>query len=695
MASQQDPRIVVAVLAAGAARRMGHPKLTMPYRDAAGNAACLAARAVAAACASRADGMAVVCGAYGDEVGACARSAAAGAGCAERFAVWENGSWERGQATSVACAARGALDGGYDALVVMTADQPFVEARHLDALVDAFRTDAVSDRPVDGPDASLRRPRAWRAVVGGRPGNPCLFERAALPLLLDLRGDEGARQLFAAGALEAVPVPFDQTDDASLFFDIDMPSDFARFLDAIGGCCDEGAAGLAAGVPADHLPAGTLVPEGAAPALPTRGSEFLACAASPAGSTRTPFDPVSLRADFPLLSRVVGSRGETVCYLDSAATALTPEPVRRRVDAYLATSCANIHRGAHLLAEESTDAYELSREHVARFIGASDPAQVVFTHGATESLNLVARCWAEENLLPSDTVVLTEDAHHAAIVPFQMLAERTGIALRFVRVGRDGLLDADSWADALAVRPKLAVFTHTGNVLGFTQPLVARMVHEAHACGALVALDAAQTVGHMPFAVDEGLFDFAAFSAHKMHALTGLGVLWCSRRALREMRPALGGGGMIERVTVDGYMPAPAPAAFEPGTPAITAAVSLDAALGYLEAIGMERVAEHGETLCRRAVAGLAAVPGVRILGPLDARRTSLVSFALDRVHPHDVSARLSERGIMVRAGHHCAMPLHRALGVPASVRASFAVHTTERDIDRLVEAVRAIAEEG
>lgn len=691
MAVESNGRALVAVLAAGASRRMGAPKLLLPYLDSKGSKTCLLERACAAACASRASGVAVVCGPNVDEVRAVVGRCASGCagGCeAGRPSVLVNGAWETGQASSVACAARAALEGGFDALVVMTADQPFVEARHLDALMTAHAGAAPEDADgfsTAGPDGHAVY--ALRASRGGRGGNPCLFPRAALPLLLDLGGDEGARRLFASGALAANPVAFDGPDDGRIFFDVDEPGDFEEFLAVVGGRSVGAIAEADRGAPhaataPDVANAGGAAGDAVAPGAPCPRRD---------GQT---FDPAALRGDFPLLDRIVGANGETVCYLDSAATSLVPEPVRRRVDAYLTTSCANIHRGAHLLAEESTDAYETAREHVARFIGAADPAQVIFTHGATESLNLVAQCWAAANLSPGDTVLLTEDAHHAAIVPFQMLAERAGVAVRFVRVAPDGLLDESSWEACLAVRPKLVVLTHTGNVLGFSQPLLGMLAREARERGALVALDAAQAVGHVPFAVDERVFDFVAFSAHKMHALTGLGVLWCSRRALAAMRPALGGGGMIERVTVEGYAPAPVPAAFEPGTPAVAAAVSLDAALDYLEGVGMENLARHGAALCRRAVEGLRSVPGVRVLGPREAARSSLVSFTVDGVHPHDVGARLSEHGVMVRAGHHCAMPLHRVLGVPASVRASFAAHTTEKDVDRLVDAVRALVDE-
>ena len=638
MVVETSGRVMVAILAAGASRRMGRPKLLLPYRDSSGSETCLLERACSAACASRASSVIVICGSSAGEARKVVDHLAdADETCSRgRLTVLFNANWEHGQSTSVALAAHAALKEGFDALVVMTADQPFVETRHLDALMDSFAA---------GSEFPVQRLTALRASRAGKNGNPCLFARSTLPSLLGLRGDEGARQLFASGVLVAESVPFDGPNDEMLFFDVDEPDDFDRISTTVANM-DYGPQAL---------------------------------------------DPDALRIDFPLLDRTVGMHGETVCYLDSAATALVPEPVRLKVDQYLASSCANVHRGAHLLAEESTEAYESAREHLARFIGASDPNQLVFTHGTTESLNLVAQCWAAANLSTGDSVLLTEDAHHAAIVPFQMLAERTGIKTRFVRVWPNGLIDEESWSEGLALQPRLVVLTHTSNVLGFIQPRLATMIEEAHRRGALVALDAAQTIGHAPFSVDESLCDFVAFSAHKMHALTGLGALWCSQRALDSMRPMFGGGGMIERVTVDGYSPASAPAAFEPGTPSIAAAVSLDAALAYLEGIGIDAAANHTTELCRCTVDELKQIDGVRILGPLSMRRTSLVSFSVEGVHPHDLSSRLSDLGIMVRAGHHCAMPLHRALGVPASVRASFAVHSTRDDVERLIEGVRSI----
>lgn len=604
------PRILVAVLAAGEATRMGVSKLTLPYLDDAGQKTCLLEHAVRIASEVASGEVVVVTGGHSQEVEAAAARIAGVRTC-------PNPRWTQGQGTSVACAARYASDHGFDGLLVMTADQPHLQAKHLRRLVDESCADA--------------HPRAYRSAAGQRRGNPCLFSAGAFGLLEGLAGNEGARTLFAQGLLHATDVAIGE--DPALLDDIDTPAQFAR----------------------------------------------LAAQAAP-------------RADFPLLNRTAKS-GATLAYLDSSATALVPEPVRAAIDAHLVRSRSNVHRGAHLLAEEATDAYERAREHVAVFLQSPTPEQVILTSGTTASLNLVAQAWGEAQLAAGDTVVLTEEAHHAAIVPFQMLARRKGLNLHWVRVNEHGLLDPASWQEALATRPKLVVLTHTSNVLGYTQPLFDRMAREAHEAGALVAVDAAQAAGHLVLSVAQQPWDFVAFSGHKLGSLTGIGALWCSPRALGGMRPAAGGGGMIESVSLDGFTAAPVPWCFEAGTPPIEAAVSLDAALGYLEGQGLDALETHSRSLALLATHGLARIPGVRVLGAIEQPRTALVSFALDRVHPHDASARLSDQGVLVRAGHHCAMPLHRALGVPASLRASLGVHTTIEDVERLVSAVRVLAQ--
>lgn len=378
-------------------------------------------------------------------------------------------------------------------------------------------------------------------------------------------------------------------------------------------------------------------------------------------------------------------------YLDSAASSLVPNRVLKAVEQYYHTSCSNIHRGAHVLAEESTDIYEDTREHCARFLGVSNAEQVIYTHGSTESLNMIARCWAQHALSAGDTIVLAEDNHHANIVPWQMLSEEFGFKLRWIPLTAEGLLNYEEWLCILDQKPKLVALTQCSNVLGYEQPTLIRIIEDAKRVGARVALDGAQSVGHTPLLFSELSADFLVFSTHKMMGLTGLGVLVCSPEAQEEMIPHYGGGGMIERVEREGFLPSSSPSNLEAGTPAIAAVVALAEVLDLLEEVGLEALASHTKSLCNVLIEGLTSLQGVTILGSPELQRNALASFVLEGVHPHDVSQLLSDKGIAVRAGHHCAMPLHRALKVPASTRASFGGYSSSADVQDLLDAVSAI----
>ncbi len=414
------------------------------------------------------------------------------------------------------------------------------------------------------------------------------------------------------------------------------------------------------------------------------------------GARRTAGAPPIDRAQFPVLERRIGRDGaRPLAYLDSAATSLVPLRVTDAVTRFLHTSCANIHRGAHTLAEEATDAYECAREHLAAHLGVDDAARVVFTHGATESLNLAALGWAEHALGPGDVVAVAEDNHHANIVCWQMLAERRGVEIAWIPVDADGRLDYGAWCRIAERGPKLAALSQQSNIVGWEQPDLARIMDDARLAGAFTALDGAQAVGHEAVNLAALPVDFYALSAHKMLGLTGIGALACSPRALERMRPALGGGGMVAQVDARGYAAAPGPQGFEAGTPAIAAAVAWDEALRMLEEAGMEAIRRHVAALAARAQRELSALPGVHVLGGTSPASASLVSFTVDGVHPHDASAALDAEGVLVRAGHHCAKPLHAALGVRASVRASFAGYSSDGDVDALLGAVECLVERG
>ncbi|MGH3191421.1 MAG: aminotransferase class V-fold PLP-dependent enzyme [Streptosporangiaceae bacterium] len=397
-------------------------------------------------------------------------------------------------------------------------------------------------------------------------------------------------------------------------------------------------------------------------------------------------DVAAIRADFPALSRTVRG-GRPLVYLDSGATSQKPVAVLDAERAFYEQHNSAAHRGAHLLGEEATDAYESARARVAAFIGA-DPGEIVFTKNATEAINLVAYAMSNaKSVGPGDEVLVSELEHHANLVPWQQLCERTGATLRWFRVTPEGTLDLD--LDLITERTKIVAVTHQSNVTGVIPP-VAEIARAAHEQGALVLADGAQSVPHQPVDVGALGVDFLAFSGHKMLGPYGIGVLFGRAEALEAMPPFLTGGSMIEVVRMEGSTFLPPPQRFEPGVPPAAQAVGLAAACDYLTALGMQNVAAHEEALTAYALETLSEIGGVRILGPLTTKdRGGAVSFDVTGVHPHDVGQILDEYGVAVRADHHCAWPLHRALGVAASTRASFYLYNTCEEVDVLAEGIR------
>jgi len=401
------------------------------------------------------------------------------------------------------------------------------------------------------------------------------------------------------------------------------------------------------------------------------------------------FDVDAVRKDFPILQRTVRG-GVPLIYLDSANTSQKPQQVIDVLTGFYEQHNANIHRATHALGEEATEAYEDARSKVAAFIGATNTDEVIFTKNSSEALNLVANVlsWGPRGLKPGDEVVITEMEHHSNIVPWQLLCERTGATLRWFGVTDEGRLDLSNIDELINSRTKVVSLVHVSNVLGTANP-VAQIAARGHEVGALVAVDGSQAVPQLPVDVQALGVDFYAFTGHKMCGPTGIGVLWGRRELLDELPPFLGGGEMIEIVTMQKSTYAGLPHKYEAGTPPIAEAVALGAAVDYLSAIGMPVIAAHEHAITAYALDRLNAFEGVRILGPTDAvDRGGAISFALDGVHPHDVAQILDGRGIAVRAGHHCGRPVHQRFGVTASTRASFYLYTTLPEIDALVGAL-------
>lgn len=398
-----------------------------------------------------------------------------------------------------------------------------------------------------------------------------------------------------------------------------------------------------------------------------------------------------VRADFPILSTEVYP-GVPLVYLDSAASSQKPAAVIDAMDDYYRRYHANVHRGVHRLSEEATTAYEGARADIAHFIHAQDVAEIIFVGNATEGFNLVANSWVRTNLGPGDEILLTEMEHHANIVPWQMIAAQVGAVVRYLPFTDEGLLDLAQLDTYLTPRTKLFSFTAVSNVLGTLNP-VRQLVDAGHAIGALVMVDAAQSVPHMAVDVQQIGADFLAFSSHKMCGPTGIGVLWGRQELLEAMPPFMGGGDMIRRVTLQGSSWNELPWKFEAGTPRIAEAIGLGAAVTYLDALGMENIHAHEQSITNYAVESLSEVPGLTILGPPGTLHGGLASFTLDGVHPHDIAEVLDKDGIAIRAGHHCAMPLHQRLGLAASARASFYLHTTTGEIDQLTRSLHRVRE--
>ncbi|HEY4418691.1 MAG TPA: cysteine desulfurase [Pseudonocardia sp.] len=410
-------------------------------------------------------------------------------------------------------------------------------------------------------------------------------------------------------------------------------------------------------------------------------------------------DVQKLRADFPILARTVRD-GRPLVYLDSGATSQRPRQVLDAERAFLEQHNAAVHRGAHQLAEEATDAYESARARIAALIGAT-AGELVFTKNATEGINLVAYAMSNSSIRtglgpeserfalgPGDEIVITELEHHANLVPWQELCRRTGATLRWYSITETGRVDLDSIT--LTERTKIVAFAHQSNVLGTVLP-VAELVRRAREVGALVLLDACQSVPHMPVHLGELGVDFAVFSGHKMLGPSGIGVLYGRAELLDAMPPFLTGGSMIELVRMEHTTYAPPPQRFEAGVPMTSQAVGLGAAVDYVNALGMDTIHAHEMALVQQTIDGLSQVPGVRIIGPTDLTdRGGAVAFVVEGVHAHDVGQVLDDRGVAVRVGHHCAWPLHRRFGVAATVRASFHVYNTPDEVTALVEGVRA-----
>ncbi|RMI30299.1 cysteine desulfurase [Nocardia stercoris] len=404
-------------------------------------------------------------------------------------------------------------------------------------------------------------------------------------------------------------------------------------------------------------------------------------------------DIARIRADFPILARTVRD-GKPLAYLDSGATAQRPLQVLDAEREFLLHHNAAVHRSAHQLAEEANEAYEAARAAIAGFVGV-DADEISYTKNATESLNQIANAFGDnrfpQHVGPGDEIVITELEHHANLVPWQEIARRTGATLKWYGVTDEGRIDLDSLE--LSPRTKVVAFTHQSNVTGAVAP-VAELVRRAREVGALVVLDACQSVPHMPVSLRELGVDFAAFSGHKMLGPSGVGIMYGRRELLADMPPMITGGSMIETVFMDHSTYAAPPQRFEAGSQMISQVVGLGAAVDYLGKLGMEAVAAHEHTLISAALAGLGAIDGVRIIGPTgNADRGGAVSFLVDGVHAHDVGQILDDQGVAIRVGHHCAWPLHRRFGVAATARASFAVYNTLEEVDQLVAAVRKTQE--
>jgi len=400
-------------------------------------------------------------------------------------------------------------------------------------------------------------------------------------------------------------------------------------------------------------------------------------------------DVQSIRKDFPILSRLV--HGKPLVYLDNAATTQKPRQVIEALANFYEEYNANVHRAVYQLSEMATDKYEEARRKVADFIGADDPATVIFTRNATEAINLVAHSWASRNLKEGDEILVSEAEHHSNLVPWQMAAAATGAKLRFIRITEEGTLDLDHAASLINSRTKIVAVWHASNVLGSISP-VRKLAEMAHEHGAVMLADGAQSVPHMPVNVEDLGCDFLAFSAHKMLGPTGIGVLWGRRELLESMEPLFGGGDMIRQVWLDRASWNEIPWKFEAGTPNIADAIAFGVAVDYLSKLGMQAVHSHEQELASYALKRLSELPEITVYGPKDPRhRSGVISFNIADIHPHDVGTVLDHEGVAIRAGHHCCQPLMRKLGVSATARASFYIYNTFEEVDIFVEALQKV----
>lgn len=398
-----------------------------------------------------------------------------------------------------------------------------------------------------------------------------------------------------------------------------------------------------------------------------------------------------LRGDFPILEKTASS-GASIVYLDNAASTQRPEQVIDAMSDCYRNYYANVHRGIHTFSEQSTERFEQARQTVADFLNTESLRELIFTAGTTAAINLVARSWGDTNVKSGDNILLTMAEHHANIVPWHQLAERVGCHVHFVPLTEDGKIDLQAAENMLeSLKPKMFAFMAVSNVLGTIFP-VKQLVQLAHAHDALALVDAAQAAPHSPMDVRDWDADFVVFSGHKICGPTGIGVLYGRQSLLDAMPPFLGGGAMIHRVTVEGFESAELPEKFEAGTPPITEAIGLEAAIRYVRSVGLDRIHRYEQQLAARAEAGLREIPGIRLLGPdfqaSPEEKSGIISFVIDGLHAHDIAQYLDGQGIAVRAGHHCAMPLHQSLGITASTRASFYFYNTPGEVDQLVAAV-------
>ena len=402
--------------------------------------------------------------------------------------------------------------------------------------------------------------------------------------------------------------------------------------------------------------------------------------------TQAAFSAIDVRKDFPILDQQI-HRQRDLIYLDNGASTQHPRQVLDAMDRCYRLTYANVHRGIHWLSEQSSAEYENARTAVQRFINAPNNNEVIFTSGTTASINLVAHAWGNQNLSAGDEILLTIFEHHSNIVPWQQLAARTGAVVKFANIDSDGQLDLDDFRGKLTDRTKLVAFAAVSNVLGTITP-VADLVKLAHAVGAKVLVDAAQHTPHSKTDVQAWDADFVAFSGHKMVGPSGIGILWGKQAILEAMPPFLGGGSMIDQVTTEGFTQGELPARFEAGTPPIVEAIGLGAAVEYLNQFEMDQIHSYETTLAAQAMERLSKIEGIRIFGPAADKRAGLVSFVIDGVSPQDISILLDQKGVAIRAGHHCAMPLHQHLEIKSSCRASFYLYNTSDEVDQFAEAL-------